>query len=99
MFYRSLEEITRHESGAIQYSDGAIWIGNWAGMVGIPRLFATGMIDWPEALYRERVAAPKEVVQAMRMHAIEVSGDDYKTGYKAWAVNGDTIVVVHKEWA
>lgn len=98
----NLHEITGQESGAILYEDGeSIWIGNWSGIQGIPRELAPiGMIGLGEELEARRItASPKDVEEAMLEYARE-QGDDSpsKTGFRAWQVNGVT-VVTHKDWA
>ena len=39
--FEDLQELTGQESGAVQYADGGIFVGNWTQVNGIPRVFAT----------------------------------------------------------
>lgn len=94
----SLQELTRQESGAVQYSDGTIWIGNWTGIEGIPRAFVTGMIGLGEPLTARVCAAPRDVVRAMQEHEREQETEVSRTGFRAWRVN-DVVVVVNRAWA
>lgn len=102
----NLQEITGHEAGAVVYSDGSIWIGNWTGIQGVPRAFATGMLGLGEDLTADarRVAVPSDVKRAMRAWAAAFGGDAPTTGYRARrrrVVGGheEIIVVTHHEWA
>ena len=95
---KALYEITQHESGAVQYADGRIWIGNWVGVPGIPHLFAATTIGLGEELTAKICAVPQAVIQAMQQHEFARGDEPSKTGFLAWAVN-DSIVVTHNEWA
>jgi hypothetical protein len=97
--FHDLQELTGHESGAVQYSDGSIWIGNWSGIAGIPRQFATGMIGLGETLTAARCPVPADVRRAMRKHEKEQGGTRSRRGFMAWLVNGETVVVMQKDWA
>lgn len=95
----TLQELTRHESGAIQYSDGAIWIGNWTGIDGIPRTFATGIIGLGESLTAHVCAAPRAAIRAMQAHEREQGTPVSRAGFRAWRVNDDTVITVNHAWA
>ncbi len=98
--YSDLQELTGHESGAVQYSDGNIWVGNWVGISGIPRLFATGMIGLGETLTAIPCDVPEEVKQAMNDHEREQGTEVSAEGFTAWEVNGgEAIVVIQGDWA
>lgn len=98
MTSQTLQEITGHESGAVQYEDGSIWIGNWSSIEGIPRQFVTGMIGLGETLTAKKCAVPQSVRQAMNEHEREQGTEVSRSGFRAWRVN-DTIVVVQSDWA
>ncbi|HPZ31305.1 MAG TPA: hypothetical protein PLW17_07595 [Limnochordia bacterium] len=49
----TLHELTEQESGVVIYGNEGI-ICNWSSFSGLPRLFATGLIDWPASII-ERV--------------------------------------------
>jgi hypothetical protein len=95
----NLQEITGTESGAIQYQDGNIWIGNWSHEDGIPHYLAPiGMIGLGEQLRAKRCAVPPGVKRAMQDHDRDQGNDTpAKTGYRAWRVNGVT-VVIQNDW-
>ena len=99
--YEDLQELTGHESGAIRYSDGAIWIGNWTQVQGIPRLLEPiGMIGLGETLTARRFPVPAEVKKAMQDHEWNQGAEAVsEKGFSAWLVNGDTVVVVQENWA
>ncbi len=94
-----LQDLTGHEAGAILYSDGAIWIGNWVGIPGIPRnLELVGAIGLGEDLSNaRRVAAPAEAKAAMRDHEREQGDKPSYAGFRAWEV-ADVVVVVQNRW-
>lgn len=105
----SLYDLTGHESGAVQYDDGAIWTGNWSSISGIPRQFLTGMLGLGEDLGdTEPIAVPKEVITAMEQHTGELreagetilDGVEDRTGYTAVYLPAHKVTIVtHREWA
>ncbi|GJQ37494.1 MAG: hypothetical protein DYG87_03750 [Anaerolineae bacterium CFX3] len=98
--YDDLQELTGHESGAVQYGDGSIWIGNWTGINGIPRLFATGTIGLGGTLTAVPCNVPEDVELAMNDHEREQGTEVSTEGFAAWEVNGgEVIVVTQSEWA
>lgn len=97
--YKDLQELTGHESGAVQYSDGEILICNWTQVQGIPRMFATGLIGLGETLTAEACEVPEEVKQAMNEHEREQGSEASTEGFTAWRVNGEVTVVTQYEWA
>ena len=96
--YTNLQELTGHESGAVLYPGGEIWVGNWAGIAGLPRQFITGLIGLGEPLAAERCATPIPVMYAMQDHERAQDGEVSKSGFRAWKVN-DSTVVIQKGWA
>jgi len=92
-----LQDLTGHESGAIQYSDGTTIITNWVGITGIPRHFAMGMVGLGEKLNAKRIAPPDDIIQAMQQHDVDDDCDPTEDGYHAWQVN-DVIVVTNDGW-
>ena len=97
--YNDLQELTGHESGAIKYNGGEMIICNWAGIEGLPRQFATGLISLGEKLTAKRCAAPRDVIKAMQAHEIYMDTAISKTGFRAWLVNDKAIVVIQQDWA
>lgn len=96
--YSNLQDLTRHEAGAVLYGNGEIWIGNWSSINGIPReLDPLGTIGLGEELNAAPCAVPPTVKQAMIHHERENGGDGARSGYHAWQVN-DVIVVVQDAW-
>jgi len=100
----SLQELTGHESGAVLYSDGTIWIGNWTSISGIPRMFGYGPYETSIGLGEDlsaakRCKAPDEVKKAMRQHDKAQTGlTSPRTGFRAWTV-ADVVVVIQGDWA
>ena len=98
--FSNLQELTGHESGAIQYSDGTIWIGNWSGIEGMPReLSPIGMIGLGEPLTAERCSVPIEVKLAMQGHERGQGTPVNSNDFCSWRVNGDTVVTIQDDWA
>ena len=98
--FEDLQELTGQESGAVQYGDGSIWVGNWTSISGIPRMFATGMIGLGETLTAVSCEVPEEVKRAMNDHEREQGMEVSNDGFTAWKVNdGEVIVVTQSEWA
>jgi hypothetical protein len=95
--YDNLQELTGHEAGAILHSNGEIVITNWAGIPGIPREFATGMIGLGEELSAKRCATPAAVKRAMREHEREQGTDPSRTGFRSWQV-GEVVVTINTNW-
>lgn len=95
----TLQDATGRESGAVQYSDGSIWIGNWCSIEGIPRLFATGTIGLGEDLSdTHRCDLPVDVIAAMLDH--ERSQGDVVSNtadFSAITVAG-VVVVTSSKW-
>lgn len=95
----TLQDLTGQESGAVLYDGGDIWIGNWTGINGLPREFATGTIGLSESLDdAEPCDVPSEAIEAMEQHAAD-NGDETSEmeTYKAWRVDGATVVVC-RDW-
>ena len=97
--YNDLQELTGQESGAVQYGDGSIWIGNWTQVNGIPRMFATGMIGLGETLTAVPCDVPDEVKQAMNDHEREQDTQVSTEGFTAWRVNDEITVAIQNDWA
>lgn len=100
--FRDLQEFTGQESGAVMYDSGEIWIGNWTGFSGLPRVFAGMTIGLGETITRAEVCrVPEEAKTAMIEHDIDNSHDIYDNddAWCAWRVNNNTIVVVNQNWA
>lgn len=105
----TLYDLTGHESGAVCYGDGSIWVGNWSGIAGIPRAFGMlGMIGNGEDLYAEPTEVPPEAMEAMEAHTDAlrqageqiVSGAGDREGYTALVLPAHQITVVtHDQWA
>ena len=99
--YRNLQDLTGHESGAVQYENDGIWIGNWSGFDGIPRSFASSTIGLGEKMTAEKCRVPNDVKEAMQAHEaqeLEQGADSVNvTGFSAWEVN-DAVVVVQDDW-
>lgn len=97
--YSDLQELTGHESGAVQYADGEILVCNWTQVQGIPRMFATGLIGLGETLTAIPCEVPEEVKQAMNDHEREQESEASQGGFTAWRVNDEITIVVQNEWA
>lgn len=97
--YSDLQELTGHESGAVQYADGEILVCNWTQVQGIPRMFATGLIGLGETLTAVPCEVPEEVQQAMNEHEREQGTNASTEGFTAWRVNDEVTVVIQNEWA
>jgi hypothetical protein len=97
--YSDLQELTRHESGAVQFADGEILICNWTQVNGIPRIFATGLIGLGETLTAVPCDVPAEVKQAMNDHEREQGTEASSEGFTAWRVNDEVTVVIQSDWA
>lgn len=97
--YSDLQELTGHESGAVQYADGEILVCNWTQVQGIPRMFATGLIGLGETLTAAPCEVPEEVQQAMNEHEREQGTNASTEGFTAWRVNDEVTVVIQNEWA
>lgn len=99
----SLQELTGKESGAVQYNNGDIWIGNWTQVAGIPREFATGTIGLGETLLAKRCATPKAVRRAMQDYELEQVPDmaPSQAGWRSWCVtagNEEVTVTINHNW-
>lgn len=97
--FEDLQELTGQESGAVQYGDGSIWVGNWTQVNGIPRMFATGLIGLGETLTAIPCEVPEEVKQAMNDHEREQGTEASQDGFTAWRVNDEITVVIQNGWA
>jgi hypothetical protein len=97
--YNDLQELTGHESGAVQYGDGEILICNWTQVQGIPHLFVTGIIGLGETLTAIPCDVPEEVKQAMNEHEREQGTEASTAGFSAWKVSDEVIVVIQNDWA
>lgn len=98
--YQTLQGLTGHESGAVQYENGDIWIGNWTQIAGIPRV----LTDWGpeiglgEILFAKPVEPPAEVIEAMEEFEREQGNPPSDSSYRAWEVIPGVIAVVNTEW-
>lgn len=97
--YDTLQEITGHEAGAVVYSTGDVWIGNWTQIAGIPREFVAGSIGLGETLTATPTDVPHEAIHAMRQHVAaqgEEPIDETEYPYSAWEVtaSNETVTVV-----
>lgn len=98
--YKTLQELTSHESGAVLYQDGEVIICNWSQVYGLPRLFVGEVVGLGEPLRAVRCAVPAEARRAMREHEREQGAETpSRMGYKAWRVNDEAVVVVQEDWA
>lgn len=98
--YNDLQELTGHESGAVQYADGAILVCNWTQVQGIPRMCATGLIGLGETLTAVSCDVPDAVKQAMTEHEREQGADANTEAFAcAWRVNDEITVVTQSDWA
>lgn len=106
MSYVTLMDYTGHESGAVLYDDGSVWVGNWAFIYGVPRQFATGMVGLDdleidgELLPYNSVDVPQEAIDAMQAHEQEQGTEISKPDtFRAIKIPGKKIIVVtQEEW-
>lgn len=98
--YDTLEALTGHESGAVQYEDGSIWVGNWKYILGIPRnFFPSGrMAGLGECMEARSTPVPDDVKAAMQQHERDQGTPISETGFKAWRVNDKETVVIQSGW-
>lgn len=100
---KDLQELTGQESGAILFQSGEIWIGNWVGIQGIPREFATGTVGLGEDLSTAYPVEPDQgVIDEMIKYDVEHGGDGSDYGYKAWSISlmpEIVMVVINLGWA
>lgn len=99
--YTSLQQLTGYESGAVYFKEsGEILICNWSSVDGIPRLdpFGYAVMGLGEKLQARRCAVPAVVKRAMQEHEREQGGPVSETGFQAWEINDEYIVVVQKDW-
>jgi hypothetical protein len=94
--------MTGNESGAVKYTDGNIWIGNWSSFDGLPHVLEPiGTIGLGEEIIVEddTVDAPLDVILAMDEHTIE-NGDtpDPTDTHSAWLLEGGEVVVICDSW-
>lgn len=99
----TLQDITGHESGAVVWDDGSVWVGNWSGCKGLPR--ALGPIDGiglGEGLAAEPIgymdidAADED---AAKVAAVDGGHDDNPATDAAYRVNGECTVITFRDWA
>lgn len=95
--YRSMQEITGHEAGAVCWPGGEIWIGNWVGIEGLPRGLAGAWIGMGEDLTAEACAVPSEAIAALNEHEIAQGSEPSKSGFHAWQVN-EAVIVIQDDW-
>ena len=97
--YNDLWELTRQESGAIQYDGDDIIITNWVTTKGLPRIFGTIEVGLAETLTATPTDPPQHIIDAMLDH----EGTDrrefsHPDDYKAWRVNDEATVVTCINW-
>jgi len=98
----TLQDVTGNESGAVQYDDGGIWIGNWSGINGIPRLLEPiGVIGLDEEMDGESCEVPPDVMTAMIEHEASDDGGGERVSeagdFRAVRC-GNVIVVTSTQW-
>lgn len=97
--FKTLQELTGRESGAVQYKDNAIWIGNWTSVEGIPRtVFGCWTVGLGETMTAKTTAVPEDVKRAMQQHERDNGSPVSQTGFKAWRVNDKVTVVIQTGW-
>ena len=99
----TLQELTGRESGAVVYSDGSVWVGNWTSIDGIPRKFCNFSVGLVEVLGEaESCDVPEGAVDAMEVHERDVNGLDYKMDVSKvralWLADHDVTVVYSLDW-
>lgn len=95
-----LFDVTGHESGAILYPDGSIFIGSWIGTRGIPIQFTENVwVNWYKIRYIRRIPTPRIMKVAMNEYEVKMGHTPSKTGFKSWLINDEFIVTTQEFWA
>lgn len=95
----SLRELTSQESGMIMYGNEVI-ICNWSSFDGLPKMFASGIIDWPTEI---------PVVEGEHYKDLSVLLDDVNVIYNVnndelpisgtvYRISNDVIVIAPDGW-
>lgn len=102
----NLQELTGHESGAVRYRDGDIYVLNWASVDGLPRslgpLYPIGLGD--DLSNYVEAEPPADVIKAMAAHDAEQTGSDPEHDYDRdqlhcyYLPDHDVHVVWHDNW-
>ena len=94
----TLQELTGQESGVVIYADEAI-ICNWSSFSGLPKVFATGLIDWPASIAKNTEGEHYEDLSEI-LARVEIiynpRADEPKSGkvYEVDTDEGDKILVI-----
>jgi hypothetical protein len=94
----TLQELTEQESGVVIYGNEGI-ICNWSSFSGLPRLFATGLIDWPASIIEKVEGEHYEDLSEIldRVEIIYNPGADQPKSGKVYEVatdESDKIIVI-----